>query len=98
MRAAPIVFTVLATAVFVVALEAEGSVHLLAVTWLISAVVVLMLAICRFVVFGRGVGSECAIGVANGLAAEWRTRCDDWGMAMTGALIVTGFAFLYFLD
>jgi len=52
MRVAPIAFALIASVAFVVAVEAEAPAHFLAATWLSSAVVVLMLAICGFILFG----------------------------------------------
>jgi hypothetical protein len=98
MRVAPIAFALIASAAFVVAVEAEAPVHFLAAAWLSSAVVVLMLAICRFTLFGRRTRLKWAGVAANGLVSEWRMRCDDWGMAMTAALVISGLVFLYLLD
>ena len=93
-RIVPVGVAFIATALFLIAAEAEARIHLLAAGWFILASAVLMLAICRFAPLGHILGLKYTIGAPNGV----RSECDDWGVTLTASLIVTGLALLYFLD
>src|SRR4051812_11838085 len=98
MRIAPAVSASVAMALFITAAEAEMPVRVLTMAWLSAATAVLALAICRFVVLGPAHRAKYCCGKTDKLTTNWITRCDEWGIAFTIHLVVTGVFLLYLLD